>query len=115
MSIYDNALSKIYSEKEDFIIIGLTGRTGSGCSTVASILASKKDDIKHDLFIGDNPSNNEDRKERILTKYFNKTWESFIRIQGSSIITLHLSNDYTTERNKFKEFILSTLFNKKRY
>ncbi|HCT7996035.1 TPA: hypothetical protein OT882_000620, partial [Morganella morganii] len=98
MSIYDNALSKIYSEKEDFIIIGLTGRTGSGCSTVASILASKKDDIKHDLFIGDNPSNNEDRKERILTKYFNKTWESFIRIQGSSIITLHLSNDYTTER-----------------
>lgn len=113
MSIYDNALSKIYSEKEDFIIIGLTGRTGSGCSTVASILASKKDDIKHDLFIGDNPSNNEDRKERILTKYFNKTWESFIRIQGSSIITLHLSNDYTTERNKFKEFILSTLFNKK--
>ena len=29
------AISNIYAEREKFIIIGLTGRTGSGCTTVS--------------------------------------------------------------------------------
>ena len=37
-----NSIRKLYDEKKDFIIIGLTGRTGSGCSTVAEILATKE-------------------------------------------------------------------------
>ena len=32
------AISNIYAEREKFIIIGLTGRTGSGCTTVSEIL-----------------------------------------------------------------------------
>jgi len=32
------AINKIYNERKDFIVIGLTGRTGSGCTTVANIL-----------------------------------------------------------------------------
>jgi dCMP deaminase len=36
--VNNNGINKIYDERKDFIIIGLTGRTGSGCSTVAKIL-----------------------------------------------------------------------------
>ena len=32
-----NKVSKIYENKENFLVIGLTGKTGSGCSTVSSI------------------------------------------------------------------------------
>ena len=31
-------IDKIYENREKFIIIGLTGKTGSGCSTVAKII-----------------------------------------------------------------------------
>ena len=32
-------VEKIFKHREDFIIIGLTGKTGSGCSTIAKILS----------------------------------------------------------------------------
>lgn len=38
MENYNDAVNQIYSEKENEIIIGLTGRTGAGCSTAAGIL-----------------------------------------------------------------------------
>ena len=39
-----NAVEHMYDERNKLIIIGLTGRTGSGCSTVAKILATS--DVK---------------------------------------------------------------------
>ena len=38
------AIKSLYSQRDKFILIGLTGRTGSGCTTVANILS--KDNIK---------------------------------------------------------------------
>jgi len=35
-----NAVDAIYANRNRFIVIGLTGRTGAGCSEVAKILAS---------------------------------------------------------------------------
>lgn len=86
-----SAISTIYGEEDDFILLGLTGRTGSGCSTVANILQSKKTAIKHSLFNGDNPNTNEDRKENIIRRHFEKTWESFSLIQARSVLTLLLA------------------------
>ena len=37
----EKAISQIYQKKEKLVIIGLTGRTGAGCSTVANILKKK--------------------------------------------------------------------------
>ena len=42
---YRSALKNLYGQDDDFIIIGLTGRTGSGCSTVKNILTADKSDI----------------------------------------------------------------------
>ena len=35
-------ISKLFLERSKFILIGLTGRTGSGCTTAANILESKE-------------------------------------------------------------------------
>lgn len=97
-----DSLDKIYGEKDDFIIIGLTGRTGSGCTTVASILSQEKEMINHSLYNGTSPVTNEDRKERILYSYFDVNWCKFLSIKVSSIITLMLSDEKLDE---IKEFI----------
>ena len=34
-------VKEIYKLRHNFIVIGLTGRTGSGCTTVADILKTK--------------------------------------------------------------------------
>ncbi len=46
-----SAISRIYCDDDDFILLGLTGRTGSGCSTAANILLASQTVIKHSLSI----------------------------------------------------------------
>lgn len=84
-------MSDVYSEGNDFIVLGLTGQTGSGCSTVASILCSEKNNIKNSLYQGDNPNNNDERKQRIILKRFSTDWEVFTLIQVRSLITLEMA------------------------
>ncbi|MGZ8556285.1 MAG: hypothetical protein ACXWVX_07900 [Sulfuricurvum sp.] len=83
-------IASIYGKDDDFILLGLTGRTGSGCSTVVGILQAEMSEIKHSLFFGDNPENNEHRKQRIIKNHFEKTWEPFKLIQVRAVLTLLL-------------------------
>lgn len=85
-----SAVARLYGDDNDFIVIGLTGRTGSGCSTIAGILGSKRDEVRHSLFSGTEAKSNEQRKERILLRYFDATWEPFLLIQVRAIITTFL-------------------------
>ena len=48
MENYNDAVNQIYSEKENEIIIGLTGRTGAGCSTAAGILKKSFDELEYE-------------------------------------------------------------------
>lgn len=84
-----SAIAQLYSENAN-IILGLTGRTGSGCSTVASLLTRVKPDLHHNLFRGTNPQNSEQRKEQIVRRYFEASWVPFQCIQVSAIITTFL-------------------------
>ena len=82
------AISQVYESKERMMIIGLTGRTGSGCSTVASILEKNFNDLdlkstkKYDF------KNTEERKERIIYEYMiqEKRWQPFSIIEVSGLI-----------------------------
>ncbi|ENX4858837.1 TPA: deoxycytidylate deaminase [Vibrio parahaemolyticus] len=85
-----SALEKLHSKNEDFIMIGLTGRTGSGCTTAASILSSDKDSIEHSLFKGEVAKDNPQRKERILNQFYEKNWQPFTHLRVSSVLTLML-------------------------
>ncbi len=83
-----SAMSILYGETDDFLLLGLTGRTGSGCTTVANILQSEKELINHTLFSGDNPSSNDERKQKIIGKYHENTWREFSLIQASAVLVL---------------------------
>lgn len=103
-----NALEKIYGKEDNFIIIGLTGQTGSGCTTAANILGNTKEKIIHSLYQGNNPKTNEQRKQKIIFNYFNQNWNQFNIIRASAVITLMWALEFknTNRKNFLKYFFL---------
>lgn len=98
-------LKNLFDLRKDFIVIGLTGRTGSGCSTTASILAKPTFEEcafpqpKHSHF-----ETNDERKDNIIYYYLKNNWKPFVVIRVSAVIvSVLLKNTY----EDFKEFALS--------
>lgn len=104
MSILFSAVNEIYRKNDDFLFVGLTGRTGSGCSTVASILASGFDVFKESSYI--EMQGNDFRKQKILFNSLKNRWINFQLIQVRSIITLMLSQE---SGRKLKPYLLDVL------
>jgi len=83
-----DAVNNIYKERGEFIVIGLTGRTGSGCTTVANILKCEQVqqlDLQASKDCGFD--NDEDRKYRVICTYANQNWTPFKVIEMTSIIS----------------------------
>lgn len=92
-------LEKIYELRKKFIVIGITGTTGSGCTKVADILMKKFDE---NLFpTGDllEYKHNNDRKYNIVYNIAKENWEPFVKIKYSDVITFILLS------KKYKELI----------
>ncbi len=77
-----------FSHRESFVVIALTGRTGSGCSTVARLLTTVSFDKIALPTIPNPPENNEDRKDRIVLNWLREHWHPFQCIQVSQVILL---------------------------
>ncbi len=92
----------IYDNRERYIIIGLTGRTGSGCSTAASILEKsikelklvKPKELKHNA--------NENRKYSIIKRFVQNNWSPFVWIKIKDIITSFILE---VDKDKFAKYI----------
>lgn len=86
---------KILSEREEFLVIGLTGRVGSGCTEAADILCSTIPELRiPSIYPGDRGLLNDDeRDKRIIVRYFNAHWIAFDLIQVRTIITSFLLKD----------------------
>ena len=89
MNNYSHSVQNAFGQRRSLIIIGLTGRTGSGCSTTADIL---KTEFFDDLHLK-NPKtsdfkNRDERKYEIIYKYMQAGdhWQPFTVISGSNII-----------------------------
>lgn len=100
-------VKQLYELRSNFVVIGLTGRTGSGCSTVAELLSTRTfEEFNAPIPAqGDNISNN-DRKYKITYNYFYNTdnWKNFTIIRASDIITLFvLKHDYDTFLDYIRE------------
>lgn len=83
-------IETIYSQKKDFIIIGLTGRIGSGCSTSANFLSKNIDEHKLNEIELNKDSTDKNRKRYIIDKFYRKNWKPFTTIKASDIITIFL-------------------------
>lgn len=86
---YSKSIQNAFQQRQSLIILGLTGRTGSGCSTTSKILSSKN---FSDLSIRTPKSRDylsrDERKYEIVYKYMQTEgkWSPFTIIEGSSII-----------------------------
>lgn len=87
-STSSKALEHIYQEGKDFILIALTGRTGSGCSTSAQILSSNTLELPEQGY--DGITENELRKFKIIKKYLSQQWQPFKWLQIRTIISKFL-------------------------
>ena len=82
-----NLVNQIYTLKNKFILIGLTGKTGSGCSTIADIL--KEGYIEYQA-VNENDKYIQQKKDRIIKNYASKNFEdkNFYIIKPSTIIIM---------------------------
>lgn len=82
------SLDKLYNLRTDFLLIGLTGRLGSGCTEVANLL--RKEAFSACNFpqpINRDFTSNEERKYRIVYNFMQSNWQPFTLIRASDIIT----------------------------
>jgi len=95
-------VANIFNERRKFVIIGLTGRTGSGCSTTSKLFETEefhKLNIDKPLESGFRSS--EERRYRIVYDFSQKNWQKFRTIKCSNVLT-----SYILEENyeSFKEY-----------
>ncbi len=123
-------IQDILAQREAFLVIGLTGRMGSGCSKVAEMLANSFDDMK---FPHPEPQNGQtslsedERILRILAEYAEEHWVKFDVIHVASVIATFILDDskrfiqdlykdapLKTEEEyekEFKEYVLMNIYN----
>jgi hypothetical protein len=110
MSNTSTAINKIYEERQKFIIFGLTGRTGSGCSTVANILTQDRNFIEKNCKTNFSFDTIEERKNKVVFNYLIEKWQAFYKISVTDILTLFVLKNSIDEMcnfisESFKDFI----------
>lgn len=84
-----HVIESVFQLRENFVVIGLTGRTGSGCTTIAEKLATKEwTELKSNYKdLNSQPINNDVRKNRIVHRFLKEHWKQpFDVISASDII-----------------------------
>lgn len=96
-----SALRTAFSDASDFLIIGLTGRTGSGCTTCAELLSRSKlplPDTDQSHYTG-----NERRKYRIIRRYIEKNWQDFYWLRLSTVLARYIFQLHYADFLRFVE------------
>lgn len=93
---------EIYDNREKYIIIGLTGRTGSGCSTAASILEKPISELKLAKTKIGIENDNELRKYSIIKRFIKNNWTQFVWFKLKDIITSFILE---VDKEEFAEYI----------
>lgn len=91
-------VNSLYEQRQKLIIIGLTGRTGAGCSTVANILASPYNQVNQSI----DRAGDERRKYDIIHRYLAVNWDDKFEIIRASNLILH---EVVHEHQKLEQFL----------
>lgn len=95
-----DGLNRLFHRRSKFVLIGLTGRTGSGCTTAANLLSKEFIDLKLPEPNRINASS-EDRKYRITKDYVARNWKPFFAISISNVILSFLLDCTETDLRAF--------------
>lgn len=91
-------VKNVFDLRRKFLVIGLTGRTGSGCTTVANLLKDNFESLFHPQpHVKHEGVTNDERKYRIEHTFLKTTWEAqnftFQVITASDIIFYYVLKD----------------------
>jgi deoxycytidylate deaminase len=81
-----SGIDKVFEHRKNFLVIGLTGRTGSGCTTAAKILATPSFASLALPTVQNPPRSHEDRKLRIVRLWAETHWRPFVTISATAVI-----------------------------
>ncbi|WP_372012466.1 hypothetical protein [Pseudoxanthomonas sp. 10H] len=95
-------IDRAYEERTDFLVVALTGRTGSGCTTTANTLCKPYAEI---AFSVDEQIEPEKRKIRIADDLLKKQWIPFKKITASTVIFSFLLDH---DEEKITHFLTSS-------
>ena len=100
MSINADGIMSLYRERERLIIIGLTGRTGAGCTTVSEILSRKSiQELDLKSYKTCDYSSADERKYSIIYRFMKegKKWKPFTVIEASAVLfSFIIESDFNT-------------------
>ena len=112
-------VKNIFDLRSKFVIIGLTGKTGSGCTTVAEMLGKESlvDLVPPDKAVcHEGLASNDDRKYNIVYNYLHANWHKFETIKASDIIMLYaLQYSYKDCYEELKEYGISLEIDQESY
>lgn len=97
----NKAVDKLFEERKEFIIIGLTGRTGSGCTKIAELLSNEFSELHLPEPNNHNMMSNEERKYRIIYNYCKRNWKKFEIIEMRKVITSFILEENFLKFNSF--------------
>lgn len=87
MDLLNMAVKKVFDERSKFIVFGLTGRTGSGCSTTAELLANDFDGFSAPAQINCGKMTESDRQYNICYEYLSANWGRFYIVKAADVIS----------------------------
>jgi deoxycytidylate deaminase/dephospho-CoA kinase len=95
-------LNQLFWRRSQFVVIALTGRTGSGCSSAAEILSRGFSSLPLDAVASPLVSP-DDRKYRIVYEYGRNNWEPFIPVSVTlAILSFVLESDHVALEQALK-------------
>lgn len=105
-------LTELYKHRTDFTIIGLTGRTGSGCTRIAELLSNdfknlSKEGLKSKKEIESISDIVFKRKYEIVYNFFNDTnkWESFTTVKYRDVLLFIIFNKCGNLKEKYVKLL----------
>ena len=110
-SIQQKTIRKVFNQRSDFIVIGLTGAIGSGLSDVTEILSSEYEQLKiyGHSFCDKNSISKLERK--MVLEYAKCNWKKFDVIKARDVIITYIlenNNTYRRLREDLGENIFET-------
>lgn len=95
----EQGIIQLYKMRNRFIIIGVTGKTGSGCTTVAEIFSKEKHNVENiDAFYEGKETK---REWYALKSFYDKHWKAFYHIRVKDIISTFILESSYDEAEKY--------------
>ncbi len=88
--ILETKLDQFYELRTDFSVIGITGRTGSGCSDIATVLSKKFSEIKNLRSHEDFEPSVFKKKYEIVYDFTKQNWKTYKIIEYKKVLLLLL-------------------------